>query len=120
MRADQGLKGWLYRVTHNEAVDMIRSEERHKRLHRRQAADPLFCGDGLHCDPPADERVAMVLERLGVLALPERQVLLLRLQEGLSYEEIAGITGHSSGYVGCLLHHAVKKISASLKREEGI
>lgn len=120
MQADQRLKGWLFRVTHNEAVDMIRAEERHRRLHRRQAADPVFCDDGLHCDPPADERVALVLGRLGVLALPERQVLLLRLQEGLSYEEIADITGHSSGYVGCLLHHAVKKISASLKRKEGV
>ncbi len=118
-QADAGLKGWLYRVTHNEAVDLIRAEERRRSLHDRQAADAACCGDGLHCDPPPDERVAQVMQSLGVLGLPERQVLLLRLQEGLSYEEIADVTGHSCGTVGCLLHQAVKKLSASVKEQEG-
>ncbi len=119
MRADARLKNWLYRVTHNEAVDMIRAEERRRRLHDRRAADPACCADGLCCDPPPDERVARVMRRLGILGLAERQVLLLRLQEGLSYGEIADITGRSRGYVGTLLHHAVKKLSAALKKEEG-
>ena len=119
MQADPRLKSWLYRVTHNEAVDLIRAEERRKRLHVRQAEDAA-CGDGgLHRDAPPDERVSEVMRHLDLLALPERQVLLLRLQEGLSYEEIAAATGHSSGYVGSLLHHAVKKLSARLRCEEG-
>ena len=51
---------------------------------------------------------------------PERQVLLLRLQEGLSYEEIAGVTGRSSGYVGTLLHQAVRKLAATIQKQEGV
>jgi DNA-directed RNA polymerase specialized sigma24 family protein len=42
--------------------------------------------------------------------------VILRLQEGLSYQEIAGITGRTEGNVGCILHHAVKKIAAGLKK----
>ena len=120
MRADPRLKAWLYRVTHNEAVDLIRAEERRHRLHDRQAADPAGCADGMHCDPLPDERVARVMQALGALGLPERQVLLLRLQEGLSYEEIADATGRSSGYVGTLLHQAVKKLAATIQQQEGV
>ena len=74
---------------------------------------------GVHCDPPPDERVARVMRHLDTLGLPERQVLLLRLQEGLSYEEIADVTGCSSGYVGTLLHQAVKKLAATIQQQEG-
>lgn len=120
MQADPRLKAWLYRVTHNEAVDLIRAEERRHRLHDRQAADAAVgCPDGVHCDPPPDERIARVMHALDALGLPERQVLLLRLQEGLSYGEIADVTGRSSGYVGTLLHQAVKKIAATIQQQEG-
>jgi RNA polymerase sigma-70 factor (ECF subfamily) len=90
------------------------------RLHDRQAADAAVgCPDGVHCDPPPDDRIARVMHALDALGLPERQVLLLRLQEGLSYEEIAGVTGRSSGYVGTLLHQAVKKLAATIQQQEG-
>ena len=90
------------------------------RLHDRQAADAAVgCPDGVHCDPPPDDRIARVMHSLDALGLPERQVLLLRLQEGLSYEEIADVTGRSSGYVGTLLHQAVKKLAATIQQQEG-
>ena len=90
------------------------------RLHDRQAADAAVgCPDGVHCDPPPDDRIARVMHALDARGLPERQVLLLRLQEGLSYEEIAGVTGRSSGYVGTLLHQAVKKLAATIQQQEG-
>ena len=90
------------------------------RLHDRQAADAAVgCPDGVHCDPPPDDRIARVMHALDALGLPERQVLLLRLQEGLSYEEIADVTGRSSGYVGTLLHQAVKKLAATIQQQEG-
>ena len=60
------------------------------------------------------------MRSLDTLSLPERQVLLLRLQEGLSYAEIADVTGRSSGYVGTLLHQAVKKLAATIQQQEGV
>jgi RNA polymerase sigma-70 factor (ECF subfamily) len=119
MRPSPNLKAWLYRVTHNEAVDHIRRESRLKLLHEREAADPAVgCPDGLHCDPAAgdDERRAMVLRHLGRLHPREQQVVLLRLESGLSYAEISRITGRSEGNVGNILHHAVRKLSESLRR----
>jgi RNA polymerase sigma-70 factor (ECF subfamily) len=112
------LRFWLYRLTHNVAVDYARRQNRLRRLHQDHAdvtaanrADPGH-------DP--ETRTRLVLEQLPRLEPPERQVLLLRLQDGFSYKEISEITGRTEGNVGCLLHHAVRKMAALLKaRQEG-
>lgn len=112
------LKAWLYRVTHNEAVDHIRRESRLRMLHARHAEEKAEdCPDGQGCAASADERKAMVLQSLRRLHPREQQVVLLRLDEGLSYKEISEITGRSEGNVGNILHHAVRKLSLQLKRE---
>lgn len=111
------LKSWLYRVAHNQAVDHIRKENRLRLLHQKQAEEvpPVYnerpCGE-LH----EKERKALALEHVRTLKPEEQQIVLLRLQEGLSYREISRVTRRSEGNVGCILHHAVKKLAMSLKR----
>jgi len=113
------LKSWLYRVTHNEAIDLIRRESRLRVLHDREAHERECC-------PPDDEaaattfadRRAAVLEQLRHLHPREQQVVLLRLEQGLGYQEIARITGRSTGNVGNILHHAIRKLAARLQRNE--
>lgn len=118
-RPDKRLKGWLFRVTHNEAVDYIRGESRRRDLYDRQGHEATACPDGVHCDNSEEERKAVVLGLLEKLHPREQQVVLLRLQQGLSYDEIAGITGRSRGNVGNILHHAVKKLAARVQTLEG-
>jgi len=111
------LKGWLFRVTHNEAVDFIRRESRLRVLHEKQAKQATAdCPDGIHCATAEDERRQMVLRSLRKLHPREQQIVLLRLEEGLSYTEIAKITGRTEGNVGNILHHAVLKLSRQVKR----
>jgi RNA polymerase sigma-70 factor (ECF subfamily) len=111
-RPSRHLKGWLYRVTHNEAVDAVRRETRRRGLHERHAEQQKAeCPDGVHCGDPTVEQRRLVLENVRRLDEPEQQVLLLRLEEGLSYAEIAEITGRTEGNVGNILHHAVKKMT---------
>ena len=110
------LKSWLYRVTHNEAVDFIRRESRLSVLHKKQSETaPVSCVDGIHCGESVDEKRALVLEHVRSLHPTEQQVLLLRLDQDLSYKEIAEITGRTEGNVGCILHNAVLKISKRVK-----
>ncbi len=109
------LKPWLYRVTHNQAVDTIRRESRLHLLHTRHAEESDSCPDGHNCPAAATEKVQLVMEHVHGLQPAERQVLLLRLEEGLSYKQIAAVTGRSQGNIGCLLHHAVKKLTTKLK-----
>jgi len=109
------LKNWLYRVTHNEAVNHLRHESRRADLHEKAALEmPLTTEE----DPLAD-RKQQVLEQLDRLKPHEKQVLVLRLQEGLSYAQIAGITGRSQGNVGNILHHAVAGLAGLVAKAGG-
>lgn len=118
MTSSAALKSWLFRVAHNEAVDAIRGESRRRALHERheelrQVAEQR----GSQRNPlTGDERMALVLDRMQALHPREQQVLLLRLEQGMSYREISNVTGRSEGNVGNILHHAVKKLSASLRQ----
>ncbi len=120
MRPDSRLKSWLFQVVHNEAVDLIRSEERLRRHHEGHAAKMMDeTSGGLYEDPKPDERLAMVRSCMGVLTPAQKQVVLLRIQQEMSYEEIARTTGQSAGYVGFLLHEAVTKLSQAVRKLEG-
>ncbi len=115
MQPSKQLRSWLFRATHNEAVDYIRRESRLRKLHTKHAEErATTCPDGIHCDPTTEERKAIVLRHLNALLPRERQILILRMQEGMSYREISQVTGRSEGNVGNILHHAVKKLSSRL------
>jgi RNA polymerase sigma-70 factor (ECF subfamily) len=110
------VRNWLYTVVHNESVDLIRSEERRRKLHEAYSAEQET---EVLPDTGLDERETLVLSCLKVLSPLQQQVVLLRLQQGLNYEAIAEIIGEKPGYVGNLLHHAVKLLGEAVKRKEG-
>ena len=116
-KASASLKPWLFRVAHNEAVDVIRSEERRKGLHRKWGEDARLGEDAVAL--PDDERQA-VFASLEILTLEERQVVLLRLQQGMSYDDIATVVNRPRGSVGAMLHVAVKKLADVMRRKEGV
>lgn len=110
------LKGWLFRTTHNAAVDYIRKESRRRNLHERQSRQSdLFMPDASE-QQNRSEQQEMVMQHLNALKPKEREVLVLRLQEGMSYKEIAGVLKRSEGYVGTLIHTATKKLSQNLRQ----
>jgi len=121
-RASPTLRQWLFRVAHNEAVDLIRAEESRRRLHERGAeeAAAVNAANADDADGAATEarRHALVLASLQILTPGERQVVLLRLQQGMSYDEIAAVTGRPRNTVGVMLHHAVRKLSEKLRGKE--
>ena len=121
MRPDGSLGAWLHRVAHNLAVDQIRSEERRRTLHERQAREMVPTAPaGQRRDLEQAELLRLTLQCVQQLDPAERQVVILRLQEGRSYKEISAITGRSAGNVGCLLHHAVQHVSEQLKQSGAI
>lgn len=111
------IRGWLYRATHNAAVDHVRRESRRRLFLFRQAKEAVDPDPVAPANPGLDraERIRQVLAHIRKLDFPERQVVLLRLQEGLSYADISRITGRSEGNVGFILHHAVKKLARWVK-----
>ena len=110
------LRSWLFRTVHNAAIDSIRKESRRRLLHDRRSKQ----ADVFSSDPSArqerGEPKALAMRHLNTLKPKEREVLVLRLQEGMPYGEIAAVLKRSEGYVGTLIHTATKKLSRSLQQ----
>jgi len=117
MKPSPKLKGWLYRVAHNEAVDFVRKESRLKVLHEKHAEKVLDeCPDGHNCPAAVADRKELVLVNLKKLHPVEQQIVILRMENGFSYKEISEVTGRSEGNIGNILHHAVKKLTVMMKK----
>ena len=112
---------WLIRVVRNICIDHIRKAVRGRKVVAevacrvaRQAAEPL--PDALEQEEVRD----MVRRAIGELRPRYRELVLLKVQEGKSYKEIAAITGLSVTNVGYLLHHAMKALARKLEGREAL
>jgi RNA polymerase sigma-70 factor (ECF subfamily) len=115
-RPSDKLRGWLFRVTHNEAVDFVRRESRLSVVSEEHArAMTAECADGIHCPSGVENKRELALENLRKLHPTEQQIILLRMQEGLSYSEMSEVTGRTEGNIGCILHNAVRKLASSCR-----
>lgn len=108
------LKSWLYRTTHNASVDYIRKESRLRFLHERKSRETAVQQECAQ-QSRQDELEALVFEHINMLKPREREVLVLRLQDEMSYRQIADVLDRSEGYVGTLIHTATKKLTQSLR-----
>ena len=117
-RGDSRFSVWLYRLTNNVCIDCLRK--------RPAAPDLSLTGEDDETLPIPDGRfspetelekkelraaVARCLDRLP----PEfRQAVVLREVNGLSYDEIARVTGLEPGTVKSRIFRARKKLAAAL------
>jgi len=105
-----GLKTWLFTVCRNRALDVLRKDKRLQPLDEVQWQ--RIAGTGLQPDEQAefDERLAEVMRYLDRLSTNQREVILLKFQQGLTYQEITQVTGLTSGNVGFLIHTGLKRL----------
>ena len=101
---------WLFTVCRNRALNVCRKERR-----------ITFLGDQLletheAAEPAPSERIeqsearGFLLRIVGTLPPRQQEVLQLKFQNDLSYQEIADITNTSAGSVGVLIHTALKTL----------
>jgi RNA polymerase sigma factor (sigma-70 family) len=85
-RRDVPMRPWLFRIAHNESIDLLRRRRPDQEL---AAAHEIAAPDDLAVDLDLRERLATL--RADLLSLSERQrsALLLREMAGLSHQEIA-------------------------------
>ena len=96
------LKPWLYRVAHNESIDMLR---------RRREAAPLDAeqaelGPGLAEKAAARERLRKLISDLDQLPERQRGVLLMRELAGLEFAEIGSALDTSAAVARQTLYEA--------------
>ena len=113
---------WLYRTVHNLALNHQRRARKIVPFDLSQGSHPSAAMETPDPQPLPDEQIArwegIGLVRLSLQTLDDRSRELIRLKfnAGLSYQEISAHTGLTVGHVGYLLHHALKAIAAELAR----
>lgn len=122
-RLESSFYTWLYRIAMNLAIDFLRkSKRRGEGLFDDEVATKSE--DGTIAERHTHEGPAKSLERkqlmgaimaaLEQLPTDQKQVILLRELEGLSYQEIAEIVGIPQGTVMSRLFYARKKLQSLL------
>jgi RNA polymerase sigma-70 factor (ECF subfamily) len=106
---------WVYRITRNQATDLIR---RRKARIRTVGGDLLFETGG---DDPSGElsRSFDVASALSRLSLVHREVIILAYFEGLSQSEISRRTGTPLGTVKSRTTAALRALREDLDEDRG-
>ncbi len=116
------LSTWLFRVAHNQTLDVIRKRkcQKHKpptvtldraNAHEQIANDMDALGEMLR-----KESRQVALESLAKLAPDIRQVLLLKIIQGMSLRQVAEIVGVSLSTVNYRLNQGLTDLAGRLKR----
>ncbi len=102
---------WLFRVTRNHALDALRKE---KRMSLYEDPETATGYDQRAVSALEEQRkgetIGSVLELVSSLPGKQRELVLLKFQQDLSYKEISEVTGMTVSNVGYVLHHAIKEL----------
>ncbi len=115
-RRKSSFRTWLYRIT----INLCKNHLRDNPASRRQ---PLSDAMPSHTPSPADalEKAEQSHRlRAAVRELPERQrqVVLLRIDQELSFKEIASVLGCNVGSAKVNFHYALKRLREIFREEE--
>ena len=111
------LRHWLFTVVRNKSLDLLRKEKRRAWLHFKFSREPRLESRSSEREKE-DPRIRALAAALPKLNPARREVLLLRLQQGLPHEQIATITGRTPGHCRKLLHEAVTQLKLLVKINE--
>jgi RNA polymerase sigma-70 factor (ECF subfamily) len=112
-----GLKAWLFTVCRNRALDVLRKESRMTALDDERQENQLSSIAAPDGTVDFNERIEQVLSYLERLPENQRNVILMKFRDGMSYKEISEATGLTGGNVGFLIHTGIKRLRQLLPHD---
>ncbi len=114
-RSDCSLRTWLLRICANLCRDRIKSRERRPEVLYDPVTTPEWLGDhSRSVDPQAvaerTEMASILRKALGGMPADQREIIVLRDVEQMSYEEIAEVLGCSRPSVKLRLFRARRRL----------
>lgn len=101
------LKSWLFSVTYNECMSLLRNQ-------KRMVYDHDF-ENNYHHAPESSDLKSVIKTSLEMLSDVQKSILLLRDYEGYNYEEIGDVLSLSESQVKVYLFRARQKMKDYLK-----
>ena len=112
-RGDSAFRTWLISIERRLLLDRRRSDRR-RRLEREIDEETAASGGSPLDELVARETAGRVRSALRALSPTQREVFILRVNEGLSYREIASIVDTTEGAARVHYHNAMRVIKELL------
>ena len=113
------LPAWLFTACRNRAIDVGRKEKRMKTSTDELPTDKLDPSPSPAAVAESKDAFETVLNQVVQLPEREQELLQLKFEAGLSYQQMADVTGLSRTNVGFLLHKAVSTLRERTSSREG-
>ncbi len=111
------IKSWLFTVCRNRALDLLRKDKRKQPLEESHWEKIAAIGPTPDDEADRQERVSKLMTYLKRLTDNQREVIVLKFQQDLSYREIQTITGLTTGNIGFLIHTGLKRLREILPND---
>ena len=118
-KVQHGLTTWLFTTCRRRALDVLKKESRMQPLTDHHTRDAPTSAPAPPDTLAQRETHRRLLRQLANLPDKQREVIRLKFQANLSYQQISEITGLKSGHVGYLIHHGLKRLREQLGAETG-
>jgi len=118
-KLENHLVPWLFRVSRNRAFDLCRKERRMKGISEEKLASHSASSEDI---VEKTQSLDFIMKILNQLPQKQKDVLLLKFQNDMSYAEISEVTGLSVSNVGYLIHTGItgiRKVTESGIRKGG-
>ena len=113
-RGDARFSTWLYRLTTNAAIDLLRREKRHHGASQEEIPELADTADSPQQQMERSEEQEAVQRGLSAISEEYREILLLRYMQELDYAEIGALLHLPAGTVKSRLNRAKAALKAAL------
>jgi RNA polymerase sigma-70 factor (ECF subfamily) len=110
----QALVAWLYRIARDRAFARLRKARSTEQLHDESTVANAATDDDRDFSA---EDAAQIHAALDTLPPEQREVLVLRFLEDMTYEQIAAVTGCQLGTVRSRLHYGKRALKTALEKK---
>jgi RNA polymerase sigma-70 factor (ECF subfamily) len=104
------LKTWLFTVCRNRCLDILRKDKRIEPLDEVRWQKVAGSEPSPSDSAESDEDLLDVMRYMDRLPKNQKEVILLKFQQGMSYSEIEEVTGLTQGNIGFLIHTGLKRL----------
>ena len=110
------LKGWLYRVAHNLAMDWFRQQAKGEPLPLNEELVSDSAAPGVMFEEYQDQH--RLRQAIRQLTPSQQQVILLRFGEGMKIRQVGQLLGKSEGSIKLIQHRALRRLRKILEQEK--
>lgn len=111
LRDESAFPVWLYRTARNRAIRLLRDESRY--VFVEQFDEPALIDDD--CESLSFDDVNKLHRVLKTLSPEQKEAIILRFFEEMSYQEISDIVGCSIGTVRSRIHYAKQELRKKME-----